>query len=1369
MMVRVRVARLRRRRNDEGAALILALAIVALLAFVAVAFATLTSVEVRASQNFRDGERARYAAWSGVERAKYELRRAATAPGYPVPWTQYGRYDYSTNTLTPSDTWSFTPPVGSTVLTAAQLVPPVLACLEATSDQGSATTSPSFGMYLATVPPTLVPDTRVGGGTIQRLPWPSGCVGASYYRDPTPLSPFLGDYYSLQVTDCNALIYLNDRGRLDQNAGQPSRIGNMIDSLAQALGLPNNLGDSIMAVRGTGFRRVEELQTILTPDQYNKLVPYLTCSAYVDPKVVDYPDPGTTGTSAHSHLTNQARAPIDINKAPYPVLVAALNGIAASSPTGGTASISLAKADAIARAIIQYRDAPSIPTDAATATENTPAASLCGLDSSGNPSRRYGFETWGEFKTFLTGAQADGTALPAGQSISPALTNYERSLVFANANPNTDLNKWVPDLSIFALFDKSDITVGTTEFCFGSCGVFQIDSLGVILGADGAPVAQSKVRSIVRVFERYVDTTQADFESDRLDGGDPGDPGFQYIKDITSLPESQNVTNIVPAGGPVTTYDAFGAPTTIYDGTLGAPEPVAIHAGAYDGQLTFNVITQMHMSESSTISANIDGTVKATRVSPSGTRVTLNNAIGTPTRNPGANSPGLMLAAQPSPGTVPDFLSGTDLTATANFAGRQGRGIAYIQADLNCANNDDPTDPTNKSAMQWEHHPVYGSGPTTLDEHVTQTFYASNSGGNPVGSTDFDLTESIADWSYEAIDRQGFEFWFKPTDPRLDPRAGPLHEVLLDWKSAPPQPIDDGYTDANSTNAVNGGNASTTTTVTVTAVTTNGITTYPPGPGNSTVVTGGSGGASGPTTVSPAPGSGTAADGTVTLVTVTTTTVVTFSSGVVSGVLSQNFGSSGSESGDAGGTPNWGAQAELAIWLDQVADPVTGLPAWKISCEFSLTKPHMPGFADTGFGPNFTRTWHYPVEIQPGTWHHALFSLAHTPPGGDHTYFYVDGNPDTSAGTEPAWPQEQSGEAQLLVAAANRLQAMLTAIINAEVAAGVGGRALIQGATTTTPFVDNDPVDVEIPIMPSQLSAPVPPSSLVYIGQKDPNTTFTDVPAGPVADSMFLGLVDNLIFQNDNQRTIAASELEGSPPFLPRFDSWRPSVSSDTQTTAHGSTQATQVVTYHKHAKALEWAKPVRILTFQLTAYKQSGEGGTDVALGETDLGRVYLRFGWHRGASGTTPADTFPGPTPIGGGTAPTLLYPQTCMPDGTPRDFPTTGDYNPIIGAGGASSGWTQRNVNRPFNSLSNGYLLPDRESPTGTTGTGGFLTRGTYPNTADEEYYYAIEMQPSLDDPLHPRTGPRMAPIVDDVTMTYMRWDVAAVIQEGEILDN
>src|SRR4051794_4297619 len=90
----------------------------------------------------RDGDRAWFLALSGVERASFELRRAPTTPGYPLPW-----HVYEERSTAPR--------------------PPVI----------DVARSPSFMMALEPAPKLLADNPR--------LPWPSGVLGGTHFTDPT--------------------------------------------------------------------------------------------------------------------------------------------------------------------------------------------------------------------------------------------------------------------------------------------------------------------------------------------------------------------------------------------------------------------------------------------------------------------------------------------------------------------------------------------------------------------------------------------------------------------------------------------------------------------------------------------------------------------------------------------------------------------------------------------------------------------------------------------------------------------------------------------------------------------------------------------------------------------------------------------------------------------------------------------------------------------------------------------------------------------------------------------------------------------------------------------------------------------------------
>jgi len=311
---------------------------------------------------------------------------------------------------------------------------------------------------------------------------------------------------------------------------------------------------------------------------FDKISPYVTCHAWVDRKVVemgtyiDGEDTGGSLTARSRNLTLGPRAPININTAPRPVLVAALYGVGFDGPyTGGLPPagkfLDISDAQVLADRIIEYREA---------------AAGIGSTSISFDPNR-FGFQNWAEYYNFLKGLDSQGNALPAQFSVvtDPLL----QDALLANANPNTDLNKWVPDVSIYRRKDKIDLSSATTEFCFQPGGIFTVESLGTVLGPDGQVVAQDKVRSIVRIFERYHETSQDDFETDRIkddmatSGTSPPGISVPFLRDMTTLPEFRNVGS--------------------------EDEELACLKANYDGQVIFNVITIEDVSHEGVFYSNI--------------------------------------------------------------------------------------------------------------------------------------------------------------------------------------------------------------------------------------------------------------------------------------------------------------------------------------------------------------------------------------------------------------------------------------------------------------------------------------------------------------------------------------------------------------------------------------------------------------------------------------------------------------------------------------------------------------------------------------------------------------------------------------------
>ncbi len=103
----------------------------------------------------------------------------------------------------------------------------------------------------------------------------------------------------------------------------------------------------------------------------------------------------------------------------------------------------------------------------------------------------------------------------------------------ANFNPNLHLNEMNPDENLFALVDKTDLMVNSTEFCFLPTGFFEVESVGRVIRpssgkdcrmGDNQLVAQAKVSAIYKFYDIYRETTQKQFYAGdwgQKDGGTP--------------------------------------------------------------------------------------------------------------------------------------------------------------------------------------------------------------------------------------------------------------------------------------------------------------------------------------------------------------------------------------------------------------------------------------------------------------------------------------------------------------------------------------------------------------------------------------------------------------------------------------------------------------------------------------------------------------------------------------------------------------------------------------------------------------------------------------------------------------------------------
>ncbi|HEX7898349.1 MAG TPA: hypothetical protein VF950_11360 [Planctomycetota bacterium] len=245
-----------------------------------------------------------------------------------------------------------------------------------------------------------------------------------------------------------------------------------------------------------------------------------------------------------------ARAPVNVNAAPREVLVALLSGLegvflverrrglkadgpgACGSPGGAYGWPVFYTYDGRGHegdeAGLLYRTAP------------IPAEKVADAILAKRP-----FRSWGEFNAFCDGLplretrtdyfwdwDANGRRVPSEAQLAVA-SRAMADVLKANFNPNLHLNEINPDAPLFTHVDKTDLTVSSTELCFGPMGVFEIEAVGRVDGA----VARAEV--VVKTFDALRHTHQKHF-STGASGPRTGDVETNTNAAVESGPEVSN-------------------------------------------------------------------------------------------------------------------------------------------------------------------------------------------------------------------------------------------------------------------------------------------------------------------------------------------------------------------------------------------------------------------------------------------------------------------------------------------------------------------------------------------------------------------------------------------------------------------------------------------------------------------------------------------------------------------------------------------------------------------------------------------------------------------------------------------------------------
>jgi hypothetical protein len=93
------------------------------------------------------------------------------------------------------------------------------------------------------------------------------------------------------------------------------------------------------------------------------------------------------------------------------------------------------------------------------------------------------------------------------------------------------------------LLDKSDLNIGTTEFCFDSGGIYDIQSVGRVYDRSKSVTAERKLRALVKIYDVWRESTQREFVCGRISTAGQADPG-NPLRKRTGLSHEQRVGSV---------------------------------------------------------------------------------------------------------------------------------------------------------------------------------------------------------------------------------------------------------------------------------------------------------------------------------------------------------------------------------------------------------------------------------------------------------------------------------------------------------------------------------------------------------------------------------------------------------------------------------------------------------------------------------------------------------------------------------------------------------------------------------------------------------------------------------------------------------
>jgi hypothetical protein len=327
-----------------------------------------------------------------------------------------------------------------------------------------------------------------------------------YEKPPHPSSTLLGGavkYEVKEIIDLSRLIYLNDNNT-------NSRLENIINNLGMIIGgfCDGDEGTKILGSRPSdGYNNRDQIHIALSDTEYEAIKDYLSAYNWVDAQVIDPQDISTPYASL-------PRAPVNVNTASREVLAAILYNI-----QGGHCCPRCGGDGRLYDGTVSGKNCPACAGSGDLIVTLTEAGNLADYIVANRP-----YNTWSEFYASIKGC----TNINEGDA----------DLVLANANPNTGINGCMRNYGwakksgriskcVDILDSSQGLTNNTTEFCFNSGGYYEISSDGISYDNAGNEVARKRIKAVVKIFDIWKQTTQADFENGSL-------------SNLVSLPEPIN-------------------------------------------------------------------------------------------------------------------------------------------------------------------------------------------------------------------------------------------------------------------------------------------------------------------------------------------------------------------------------------------------------------------------------------------------------------------------------------------------------------------------------------------------------------------------------------------------------------------------------------------------------------------------------------------------------------------------------------------------------------------------------------------------------------------------------------------------------------